>query len=280
MFSDFFGDTISRLVKDSGEKVSDVACNMCIDPRSFGYIRSKADKRHRHITFWETLRFIVVIDLPINDGLNLLHLCGYCLCRQRVRDKIIFLTLNAKNTTVFEMNARLDILFALEYNEPLNSNRYNYRALFEHVKKIITSKINRQGKIKPKGEITMSKNIYIEEYSGQYDTFDYFISADVENSGNITITAFLNHDRISFHQLLADFKNMLCSIKANYRNTKYDGDESKTTPDCKEFEVKMSPDDNEVIVILYHADFDTESLIESFAYAVGYVQSFMLHRIE
>lgn len=135
MFSDFFGDTISRLLKDSGDKCSDIANNMCIDPRTFGYIRSKADKRHRHITFWETLRFIVVIDLPINDGLNLLHLCGYCLCRQRVRDKIIYLTLNAKNTSVFEMNARLDILFALEYNEPLNSNRYNYRALFEHVKK-------------------------------------------------------------------------------------------------------------------------------------------------
>lgn len=135
MFSDFYGDSISRLVKHSGEKASDVANNMYIEPRTFGYIRSKIDKRHRHITFWETLRFIVVIDLPINDGLNLLHLCGYCLCRQRVRDKIIYLTLNAKNTSVFEMNARLDVLFALEYNEPLNSNRYNYRALFEHVKK-------------------------------------------------------------------------------------------------------------------------------------------------
>ena len=33
------------------------------------------------------------------------------------------------------MNARLDILSALEYNEPLNSNDYNYRALFDHVKK-------------------------------------------------------------------------------------------------------------------------------------------------
>ena len=135
MFSDFYGDTISRLVKDSGEKASDVANNMYIDPRTFGYIRSKADKRHRHISFWEALRFIVVIDLPINDGLNLLHLCGYCLCRQRVRDKIIFLTLNAKNTSVFEMNARLDILSALEDNEPFNSNDYDYHMLFEYVKK-------------------------------------------------------------------------------------------------------------------------------------------------
>ena len=126
----------------------------------------------------------------------------------------------------------------------------------------------------------MSKNIYIEEYSGQYDTFDYFISADVENGGIITITAFLNHDRINFGHMVNDFKCMLCSLEAYYRNTKYDGDESKATPDGKEFEIKVSPDDNEVTVILYHADFDTDSLINSFAYAVGYVQSFMLHRIE
>ena len=41
--------------------------------------------------------------------------------------------------------------------------------------------------------------------------------------------------------------------------------------------VKMDPNEREVTVTLYHADLDTESLIESFAYAVGYIQSFMLH---
>ena len=75
----------------------------------------------------------------------------------------------------------------------------------------------------------MSKNFYIEEYSGDFSDFNYFLKAELEDG--VVISAFLNHDRISFHQLLADFKNMLCSIKANYRNTKYDGDESKTTPD-------------------------------------------------
>lgn len=64
----------------------------------------------------------------------------------------------------------------------------------------------------------MSKNIYIEEYSGQYDTFDYFISADVENSGIITVTAFLNHGHISFQHLLVDFKSMLCSLKERFRH--------------------------------------------------------------
>lgn len=122
----------------------------------------------------------------------------------------------------------------------------------------------------------MSKNIYIEEYSGQYETFDYFISADVDNSGIITTTAFLNHDRINFSDMVNSFKFLLNSLEAYYRNTKHDGDEST---DGKEFEIKVSPDDSEVTVLLFH-DFDTQSLLTSFAYAVGYVQSFMLHRGE
>ena len=125
----------------------------------------------------------------------------------------------------------------------------------------------------------MSKNFYIEEYSGDFSDFDYFLNAELED-GVTVISAFLNHHRVNFHHLLGDFKCMLCSLEAYYRNTKYDGDESKATPDGKEFEIKVSPDDNEVTVILYHADFDTDSLINSFAYAVGYVQSFMLLRIK
>ena len=122
----------------------------------------------------------------------------------------------------------------------------------------------------------MSKNIYIEEYSGQYDTFDYFISADVENGGIITITAFLNHDRINFGHMVNDFKCMLCSLEERFRHEQ-GVNKSKAAPENKEYEVKMDPNEREVTVTLYHADLDTESLIESFAYAVGYIQSFMLH---
>ena len=121
----------------------------------------------------------------------------------------------------------------------------------------------------------MSKNIYIEEYSGQYDTFDYFISADVENSGIITVTAFLNHDRIAtFHQLLVDFNSMLCFLKERFR---HEQGLNKVVPENKEYEVKLEPNEHEVVVTLYHADYDTESLSASFAYAVGYVQSYMIH---
>lgn len=125
----------------------------------------------------------------------------------------------------------------------------------------------------------MSKNIYFEEYSGQYDTFDYFISADFENSGIITVTAFFNHDRINFDHMLKDFKCMLCSIKEYFRMADKEVDESsKASSESREYELKLNPGEHEVTVTLYNVDFDSESLIESFAYSIGYIQSFMLHR--
>ena len=121
----------------------------------------------------------------------------------------------------------------------------------------------------------MSKNFYIEEYSGDFSDFDYFLNAELKD-GVTVISAFLNHDRVNFHHLLVDFKCMLCSLKERFRHEQ-GVNKSKAVPENKEYEVKMDPNEHEVIVTLYHADFDTKSLIESFAYAVGYTQSFMIH---
>ena len=121
----------------------------------------------------------------------------------------------------------------------------------------------------------MSKNFYIEEYSGDFSDFDYFLNAELKD-GVTVISAFLNHDRVNFHHLLVDFKCMLCSLKERFRNEQ-GVDKSIAALENKGYEVKMNPDEHEVTVTLYHADLDTESLIESFAYAIGYVQSFMLH---
>lgn len=121
----------------------------------------------------------------------------------------------------------------------------------------------------------MSKNLFIEEYSGDFNDFDYFLNANIE-SNVINITAFLNHDRIHFGHMIVDFKCMLCSLKERFRNEQ-GVDKSIVALENKEYEVKMDPNEREVTVTLYHADLDTESLIESFAYAVGYIQSFMLH---
>lgn len=121
----------------------------------------------------------------------------------------------------------------------------------------------------------MSKNFYIEEYSGDFSDFDYFLNAELKD-GVTVISAFLNHDRVNFHHLLVDIKCMLCSLKERFRNEQ-GVDKSIVALENKEYEVKMDPNEREVTVTLYHADLDTESLIESFAYAVGYIQSFMLH---
>lgn len=121
----------------------------------------------------------------------------------------------------------------------------------------------------------MSKNFYIEEYSGDFSDFDYFLNAELKD-GVTVISAFLNHDRIHFGHMIVDFKCMLCSLKERFRNEQ-GVDKSIVALENKEYEVKMDPNEREVTVTLYHADLDTESLIESFAYAVGYIQSFMLH---
>ena len=129
--------------------------------------------------------------------------------------------------------------------------------------------------LKSKGMIIMCLNYYMEECSGDFSDFDYCLNADLE--GDVTvISAFLNHDRVNFNYLLIDFKCMLYSLKERFRYEQ-GVDKSKAAPEYKEYEVKMDPNEHEVIVTLYHADFDTKSLIESFAYAVGYTQSFMIH---
>lgn len=73
---------------------------------------------------------------------------------------------------------------------------------------------------------------------------------------------------------------MLCSLNEYYRNTTNMVEDSEVAIDNREFVVTLQPDDHAVSVTLYTADFNTDSLIESFVYAIGYVQSFMLHSVE
>lgn len=119
-------------------------------------------------------------------------------------------------------------------------------------------------------------NIYIEEYSGDFNDFDYFLNAELEDGATTVISVFLNQDRINFQHLLVDFKSMLCSLKERFQHEQ-GVNKTKAVPENKEYKVKMDPNKHEVIVTIYHAVFDTACLIESFAYAVGYTQSFMIH---
>ena len=123
----------------------------------------------------------------------------------------------------------------------------------------------------------MNKNFYIEENSGKFNDYDYFISADVDDDGVTTITAFLNHRHIHFADMISDFKCMLCSLESRYEKTDYDFVETEVNSDSRVFNIDADPNEHEVIINIYDSEFDRERLIESFAYSVGYVQSFMIH---
>lgn len=124
------------------------------------------------------------------------------------------------------------------------------------------------------------KNIYFEQFSGNFDSFDYYISADIEDSGVVNISAFIHHNRINFNNMVNDFKVMLRCLKTQFELNDYNFDlssEESTNHKDKSYEISVNPTDGEITVKIFSADFNQISLAQSFAYSVGYIQSFLLH---
>lgn len=124
----------------------------------------------------------------------------------------------------------------------------------------------------------MCKNIYIEEISGNFDGFDYNLNADIENDGAVEVSAFINHSHISFNDMINDFKTMLNCLKSyfelnDYNFASFEVADSKG----KDYEINISPNESVITIQIFGANFKEESLVQSFAYSVGYIQSFLLH---
>ena len=136
MYSDYYGDTMSRIIHNCKSTKIDVANDMGLDSRVLDYIISRNDSKHRNITFYEALRFCVVTNLSIGECLAFLSICNYSLCFKRLRDKIIYIILSTRHQTWWsQMGARLDCLSALEDNDPWNTDDYDYSMLFEYVRR-------------------------------------------------------------------------------------------------------------------------------------------------
>ena len=133
LYCDFYGDTIDLLFENTGADKIYVACNMGLEPRVLDYIRSRDDRKHRHIRFYETLRLAVVLNIPVSESMALLQCCNYSLHPCRLRDRLIYLILSIPHRNNMEMDERLDCLSALEVNEPFNDNGYDYRKLFNYL---------------------------------------------------------------------------------------------------------------------------------------------------
>lgn len=124
------------------------------------------------------------------------------------------------------------------------------------------------------------KNFYFEEFSGKYDGFDYYISADIEDSGAVNLSAFINHNHINFNNMVNDFKVMLRCLETQFELNDYNLDlssEEATNHKDKSYEISVNPTEGEITVQIFSTDFNHDSLAQSFAYSVGYIQSFLLH---
>ena len=135
MYSDFYGDTMSRIILSCKSSKISVATDMGLDSRVLGYILSRTDSKHREITFYEAIRFCVTTNLSISDCLAFINICNYSLCFKRLRDRIVYIVLSTRHYTKLEMDARLDCLAALEDNEPWNTDDYDYFTLISYVRR-------------------------------------------------------------------------------------------------------------------------------------------------
>ena len=131
----FYGYIIDCLIKKRKSSRSKVATDMKLDPRVFGYIISRDDLKHRHIKFFELLRLVVVLNLSVNEGLQLINICNYSLCSAYLRDQIIFIILSTNHLDNDELDERLDCIIALEHNEPFNDNNFEYSTLFGYIQR-------------------------------------------------------------------------------------------------------------------------------------------------
>ena len=135
MYSDFYGDTMSRTILNCKSTKIEIASDMGLDSRVLCYILSRNDSKHREITFYEALRFCVVTNLSVGESLAFLNVCNYSLCYKRLRDKIIYIILSTNHQSKIELDSRLDCLSALEDNTPWNTDDYDYFALFSYVRR-------------------------------------------------------------------------------------------------------------------------------------------------
>lgn len=80
--------------------------------------------------------------------------------------------------------------------------------------------------------------------------------------------------------MVNDFKVMLRCLKTQFELNDYNFDlssEESTNHKDKSYEISVNPTDGEITVKIFSADFNQINLAQSFAYSVGYIQSFLLH---
>lgn len=110
----FYGDFMNDVMSAQKCKISEVGEKMGLERRVFQYVRSRVAKNRREITFFEALRFCVVMNFSFPVSLEYLKLCGYYLNYGLKRDQFISLILNNNHKSQVEENIRLDAINLVE----------------------------------------------------------------------------------------------------------------------------------------------------------------------
>lgn len=120
-------------------------------------------------------------------------------------------------------------------------------------------------------------NIYIEKVSenkveAKTKGFDYFINTDIDDESAVSISTFVKDKHFHFKELVDNFNIALNAVKsynANHSVNNVTADEAYT--------VSIDRAENTISVTIFDPNFDVDSLIQSYTYAVGYLQSYLIN---
>lgn len=115
-------------------------------------------------------------------------------------------------------------------------------------------------------------NLYLEHSKKEKDSFDYFISTDIDDNGIVSIETYIKDKHIHFSELVENFNITLNAIKSyttnhSTNNATYD----------EAYEISVNHEENTITVTIFDPDFDVDSLIKSYTYSVGYLQCHLIN---
>lgn len=121
-------------------------------------------------------------------------------------------------------------------------------------------------------------NMYIEYTAEENNTndvkeFNYFINTDIEDNGIVKIETFIKYKHFHFKELVKNFNIVLNAVKSFNPESPIE----EIAIDEESYTITTTPEDSTISVTILDSNFDLDSLVQGYTYAVGYLQSCMLN---
>ena len=112
----FYGDLITSLIKASGDNLSNFSSAIGIEKKVFENVRSKSSKHRREISFFETMRVLVALNLDQTHSERLMTECHCAIPDKLPRDKALRAIVFTQHLNNEEKRLRLRCLELVESN--------------------------------------------------------------------------------------------------------------------------------------------------------------------